>query len=137
MSADPAQAAFINGNAQALRMAYGGTLPRDLRWPAVEAEPGSVTFSGIPGSPAQKVCISSVGTADAQLTSIAITGPNATDFTITENDCPAILPSRAKCHVLISFSAQGQGDRTATLTITDNADDTPQMVALEGAGQIA
>jgi hypothetical protein len=137
LSADPTKAAFMNATAQALMTAYGGTLPKDLRWPAVEAEPGSVTFSGIPGSPAQKVCISSVGTVSAQLTSITITGSNATDFTITENDCPAILPSRAKCHVLISFSPQGQGDRTATLTITDNADDSPQMVALEGAGQIA
>lgn len=134
--ADPERVAQQEQSAHALLAAFGGQWPSGFRWPGVEAMPGLIVFAGEPGSPAEKVCISSVGTADVHLGQMTITGPDAADFTITANDCPAVLASGARCHVLISFTARGQGDRTATLNIADDAGDSPQTVMLDGPGFI-
>jgi hypothetical protein len=123
---------------QALMTAYGGTLSiASFQWAGVEASPGILTFSGVPNSAAQRVCISSVGSIAAELTSIEITGPNAGDFTMTSSSCQRSLAAGTSCHVLIAFTPHGGGERTATLTITDNTRDSPHTVALTGPGLIA
>ena len=62
---------------------------------------------------------------------ISISGPNASDFTITAN-CPASLIANQTCTAIIAFHPIAAGARSATLTITDNALGSPQVVALSG-----
>jgi outer membrane protein assembly factor BamB len=56
------------------------------------------------------------------------------DFTLA-NDCPAPLPAGEKCEVGVTFAPSSRGlVEKRTLMIFDNADNSPQIVKLKGAG---
>ena len=78
------------------------------------------------------------GTANALFSSYAISGKNATDFSITSNSCPAgsgtLAPAQA-CTLGITFTPAASGVRIASLSITDNAIGSPQVISLSGSGQ--
>jgi hypothetical protein len=84
-------------------------------------------------SVAKKVTLTSSGTADLTISNIAITGTNANDFAQT-NNCPASLAPGKKCTISVSFTPSQLGSRSASLTFTDNAADSPQNVLLTGTG---
>ncbi len=84
------------------------------------------------------VNVTNTGNTAVNLSSIAITGPNRTDFTISTNQCSSqygniLVPNRA-CYVGITFTPAATGARTAAVTYTDNAAGSPQSVALTGNG---
>ncbi len=59
------------------------------------------------------------------------------DFTVANYDCgnfPFQLTPQQSCYVQITFSPTTSGTRTGTLTITDSATGSPQMVSLSGTG---
>jgi hypothetical protein len=98
----------------------------------------SLTFPDqIPGttSPAQTVTLTNTGNALLTLTSINITGTNKGDFTETQT-CGSTLAAGANCTITVTFTPAALGSRTAAITITDNALDTPQTVSLAGTGDI-
>lgn len=64
------------------------------------------------------------------ITGIAVSGPFAQKNTCTAN---AIAPT-ATCAFSVTFSPIAGGTISGTLTITDNAPDSPQTVSLSGAG---
>ena len=64
------------------------------------------------------------------ITSIAASG----DFSET-NTCGSIVAAGANCMISITFTPTAGGNRTGTLTITDNAHGSPQTVALTGTGE--
>jgi hypothetical protein len=107
--------------------------------PAVTLEPTSLDFGpqGVngPNTP-QIVALINSGTAPLTITSIAITGQNSGDFAQT-NNCP-ISPNPLvvgnNCNIRVYFLPAGTGTRTAAVTITDNAPDSPQSVPLTGIG---
>jgi hypothetical protein len=74
------------------------------------------------------------GDSQQTISSIAISGTSAGDFTET-NTCP-ILPTPiavgATCAITVSFSPTAEGVRKASLTITDSAPGSPQVVNLTG-----
>ncbi len=84
-------------------------------------------------SPAQTATVTNTGTAILHISSIALTGNNSSDFGQTYN-CGESLPPGGTCAINITFQPVASGGRTATLTLTDNAGDSPQSVALTGAG---
>ena len=84
-------------------------------------------------SAAKKVTLTSSGTVNLSLSKIAITGTNAGDFAQT-NNCPANLAPGKKCTISVTFAPGQIGSRTASLTLTDNAADSPQNVPLTGKG---
>jgi hypothetical protein len=67
--------------------------------------------------------------------SIAITGANPGDFTQTGTTCGATLAAQASCTISIQFAPLATGARSASLTITDDASNSPQSVALRGTGK--
>jgi hypothetical protein len=74
------------------------------------------------------------GGADAlSLTSIALSGGQADDFTLSKT-CGSSLAAKASCTVSVAFKPVSAGSKTATLAITDNATGSPQKVALSGTG---
>jgi hypothetical protein len=99
----------------------------------------SVTFGsqvvGTTSSP-QGVTLANTnnGTAPLTLSSIVITGANAGDFSQT-NNCPASLAVGANCQINIIFVPTATDVRNASLSITDNATNSPQMASLTGVGQ--
>ena len=58
------------------------------------------------------------------------------DFTQT-NTCQQPLAAHASCTVSVFFTPSTTGNRTGTLTITDDANNSPQTVALAGIGASA
>ena len=104
--------------------------------PAVTLSGGSLDFGsariGTP-TPAQAVVITNSGNADLNVSKIAVTGTDATDFT-TETACVgvAIAPANT-CTVNVAFAPQlTAGPKTASLQITDDAGGSPRTVSLTG-----
>jgi len=63
--------------------------------------------------------------------SISITGADPSDFAQT-NNCPLTLAPAKKCTISVTFSPKALGTRTATLSVSDNASNSPQTVSLSG-----
>jgi hypothetical protein len=103
--------------------------------PAVTLFPPTLTFTNQAQgatSPAQAVWLVNSGTAALSLASIAASG----DFAQT-NACPTSLAPDAGCVVSVTFTPTASGARTGALTVTDGAGDSPEVVALAGAGPTA
>ncbi len=80
-------------------------------------------------SAAVPVTLTNSGTTSLTITSIVPSG----DFSQT-NNCPATLGTGASCLINVSFAPSVVGTRTGSLTITDSAPNSPQVVTLTGAG---
>ena len=103
--------------------------------PIVSFNPTSLTFGSQnvgTSSAAQTVTLSNVGTASLNIGSIAMSGLNAGDFSST-NTCPSVLAANASCTINVTFSPAAGGTRSASLTVTDNAADSPENVSLTGS----
>jgi hypothetical protein len=103
----------------------------------VTATPATMDFGsqGL-GSPtaAKTVTVNSNIDSTLTFTSIAITGADPADFIQSATTCGTTLAAQASCTISIQFVPQSTGARTATLTITDNAGNSPQTVTLNGTG---
>ncbi len=110
-----------------------------LQAPTVSVPPTSLIFAGQvigTNSTAQQVTLTNSLHVTLNIASISVTGTNATDFSET-NKCPSSLAVGASCTIEVTFAPTQIGPRTATITITDNALDSPQSVALSGTGVIS
>ena len=58
---------------------------------------------------------------------------NAGDYSQT-NTCGASLPAAGSCSVSVTFTPALAGARTASLTLADDASNTPQSITLTGNG---
>jgi hypothetical protein len=79
------------------------------------------------------VYITNTGSQILDLNSITLTGANPGDFLMT-NPCGSTLAVGANCTVSVNFRPTAQGVRTASLSVSDNAANSPQTVALSGTG---
>ena len=95
---------------------------------------GTNTVNGT--TPAQTIYIQNIGNAVMTISNIVVGGVNTGDFTIVASDClsNAILPG-AQCAVAVTFHTTTKLARSATLTITGDATNAPQVVALSGVGE--
>jgi pimeloyl-ACP methyl ester carboxylesterase len=104
----------------------------------VSLTPTTLSFSGQAvgsSSPVSAVTLKNTGSAPLTITALAISGPNAGDFAIqSTSTCNTSRPvaAGASCSISIVFTPSAAGTRSATLTITDNAANSPQMVSLTG-----
>jgi len=78
--------------------------------------------------------LKNTGNSTLTVSSIAINGTNTADFAQT-NNCPSSLPPGAHCNISVNFSPTRIGTRTASLNVSDNASNSPQMASLTGTGQ--
>jgi hypothetical protein len=84
-------------------------------------------------SQAQAVTVTNSGTATLNFTSITITGSNPGDFAQT-NNCGTSLGVGLVCSINVTFTPTNIGSRTASVSLSDNAPNSPQTVALNGTG---
>ena len=63
-----------------------------------------------------------------------ITGTDASDFQAVAHTCGATLAVKATCTISIAFAPGAVGARSATLSVTDSASNSPQSVSLTGNG---
>jgi hypothetical protein len=80
-------------------------------------------------SAAQAVTLKNTGNAVLAVNALQTAG----DFAQV-NNCPASLAANASCTVNLTFTPTASGTRTGTLTISDNAEGSPQVVKLAGTG---
>jgi len=104
--------------------------------PPVTLSTTSVSFAptnvgGASGS--QFVTVTNSGTAALSITSIAVTGANASSF-VFANSCGGSLAIGATCTVHGHFAPTTAGALVAAITITDSASTSPQTIALGGTG---
>jgi hypothetical protein len=94
--------------------------------------PQSFTFAsqtvGTSSAP-QSVTLTNSGTSALAVTSIGALG----DFAVT-NNCGTSLAAGAFCSMAVVFTPQNTGTRSGSLTLTDSAAGSPQIVALTGTG---
>lgn len=92
----------------------------------------SLTFTastvGTPSS-AQTITVTNSGNGALTMTSVAATG----DFAQT-NNCTSVAASGGTCAIQVTFTPTTSGNRTGTLTLTDSAANSPQLVSLTGSG---
>ena len=64
--------------------------------------------------------------------SVALSGSNPTDFAETDNCAGNTIATASSCTVNVTFTPSAAGVRTAAVSISDNANNTPQTVNLNG-----
>ena len=85
-------------------------------------------------SASQSVTLSNIGNEALAITSIAVTGADASSFDFV-NNCGTSLAPKASCTIHGHFAPTAAGAMNADLSIKDNADNSPQSIALSGTGQ--
>ena len=80
--------------------------------------------------------LTNTGTASVTVSSIAISGTNATSF-VDLSGCGSALAASASCSIYVGFTPTAAGALTATLNVTDSASGSPQKVTLTGTGSAA
>jgi len=84
-------------------------------------------------SPPLSATLTNNGSATLTLSSVQVTGPNAGDFTLT-NNCASSLAASAQCTLAFTFAPSAAGARSASVVFTDNAAGSPQSLNLVGTG---
>ncbi|HKV25023.1 MAG TPA: choice-of-anchor D domain-containing protein [Candidatus Acidoferrum sp.] len=106
--------------------------------PSIQTSATNLSFGAIQigtTSTPQVVTISSNGGQPLSIDSIQIGGIDRTEFSEADTcQAPAVLQPTKFCSVSITFSPNSPGLQQATLSITDNATNSPQSVQLVGNG---
>ena len=103
--------------------------------PAVTLSPASLMWGKIVvgvTSGAKTVTLTNTGTAALDIGNIATSGDFAQK--IVAKSCGSALAAGTSCVIEVTFTPTQIGVRTGTLTITDNASNSPQTVPLSGTG---
>jgi hypothetical protein len=98
----------------------------------VTLTPSSLTFAtqlvGTTSAP-QLATLTNTGNQPVTIASVVATAP----FGQT-NNCPSTLPVNGNCQIQVVFTPTDKGMVNGTLSVTDDAVDSPQTVALSGTG---
>ena len=104
----------------------------------IQLSPTSLNFApqSVGTGTSQSVAVASSGNVPIGFSSISVSGVNAADFTQT-NTCFPVIGTPGSCTINVTFNPMAAGNRSATLTLVDNAVGSPQMVALTGVATAA
>jgi hypothetical protein len=108
--------------------------------PAVTLSPTSLFYGNQPigtASQFQNVTLTNTGTATLNITSIAFTGTNASNFTLQNNTCGATLGAGLNCTMQVIFKPLVVQSYSASLTFTTNASTSPDNVTITGTAILA
>jgi hypothetical protein len=114
------------------------TSPQTVSLTGAGVEPVTLSASSLPfgtvlegnTSAAKLVTLTNNEKTALTFTSIATTG----DFAIASNTCGTSVAAGAACKVGVTFSPTATGALTGTLTFSDSAPTSPQIVSLTGSG---
>jgi hypothetical protein len=68
------------------------------------------------------------------ISSVATTGTNASEFAVSSDGCGSSIGGHSSCKISVTFAPVTAGGKTAALTVTDSANNSPQSVDLTGTG---
>jgi hypothetical protein len=118
-------------NIQSVLLYGNGTVP------LASLSPPAINFGSqpIPSATPASVTLTNVGTAALSNISASIVGANTSDFQISGDGCSGqVLQPSSSCLITVTFSPQLAGVRNASLSVSDNAAGSPQLVTLTGTG---
>jgi hypothetical protein len=106
--------------------------------PLVSFSAASLSFGNQPTSTTsapQTETLTNTGTANLTISTVTISGTNASDFAKSADTCTgATVTPTSTCAVSVTFMPSATGSRSASLNFTDNASGSPQTVSLSGTG---
>jgi len=88
-------------------------------------------------SAAKIVTVTNSNTVAVTVSSVGFTGANPGDFAISSNTCGTTIAASSSCTIGVAFAPTATGARSASLTLTDSATNSPQSVTLTGTGVAA
>jgi hypothetical protein len=107
--------------------------------PLVTLNTTSASFGGVfvgMSSATLILTVTNSGSASLSVSTVSITGSNASDFTKQSDSCSgASVAPASTCTISLVFKPSVSGTESATLSIADNASDSPQAVSLSGTGE--
>lgn len=110
-----------------------------LEHSVVSVAPSSLTFSSAinKDSPAQTSKLTNNGTKDLTIKSTQKTGKDSSDFNVDSDCMKKPLKTGEYCTITVTFSPKTEGDKSASVSIEDDAADSPQTLALTGKTESA
>jgi hypothetical protein len=121
---------------QQLSLSGNGTVPL-VQLTTSSGIPASTLNFGSQGigttSPAQIVILTNIGSAPLTINSVMVSD----NFSLGQNQCGSSLAVQQSCQITVTFTPASSGTLNGSLTISDNAANSPQLVALTGNGVIA
>jgi hypothetical protein len=102
--------------------------------PAVTLIPSSLDFGTVTQgtSTPLNISVKNSGNAALHISSVAIAGADANDFSSTSPTCNVAISINSTCTITVTFTPLAPGVRTTTITITDDAPNSPQTVQIKG-----
>jgi hypothetical protein len=101
--------------------------------PAVTLSPTKLSFPktviGMTSKP-KSATMTNTGTAPLSISGISVSG----DFAVSSKTCGTTVAAGASCAVSVTFTPTAKGSRQGNLAFGDNAQGSPQIVALAGVG---
>jgi Abnormal spindle-like microcephaly-assoc'd, ASPM-SPD-2-Hydin/Beta-propeller repeat len=89
-------------------------------------------------SPVQTITVHDMGDQPFSINGISFGGTNPGDFSETDNcgtpSFPFVLGAASQCVISVTFTPQGVGTRSGTLSISDTASGSPHVASLSGTG---
>jgi hypothetical protein len=83
----------------------------------------------------QTVTLTNTGKEALDISSIAITGPNGSEFSQT-NTCGTSIPAGQGCTISVTFTPTASGSASASLNVSDSGAGSPQTVPLSGSARL-
>jgi len=121
------------GSPQSVTVSGTGVAPPPPA-PAVTVTPDPVNFStinqGTTSNPIS-VTVTNSGNAALHISSVTLGGNNPGDFTMT-NACSGPYAPSANCAITLTFVPVAAGQRSATISISDDASNSPQSILVSG-----
>ncbi len=96
--------------------------------------PTSINFGAFTlgkSSTVQKITYTNKSTTAATFTSVT---SNNAEFAITANTCTGSLAANKSCIISVVFTPSAVGTRSATITVVDSDNTSPQLIPLRGVG---
>jgi hypothetical protein len=121
------------GSPQMVQLSGSGQAPPPPE-PAVTINPNPLTFAtitqGTTSSP-MTITVTNSGNATLHITSVTLGGNNPGDFNMN-NACSGAYAANNSCTISMTFTPLAAGQRSATITIADDAQNSPQVVQVNG-----
>lgn len=121
------------GSPQMVQLSGTGVAPPPPA-PAVTINPNPLTFAtitqGTTSSP-MTITVTNSGNATLHIATVTLGGNNPSDFNMN-NTCSGAYAANASCTISVTFTPLAAGQRSATITMADDAPNSPQVVQVSG-----
>ena len=93
--------------------------------------PGTTT-QGTSSAP-QTISVSNTGNAPLHISTVVLGGFNSSDYSLAASGCSgAVVAANSSCAMTLAFSPSASGFRTASMTVNDDAANSPQVLSIIG-----